>query len=60
LLDPAQTATDRPAKIPNTVVQSVKHHFHSLPWNGKDLDELLEFTLGEISVNRTICRIYSS
>jgi 50S ribosomal protein L16 3-hydroxylase len=48
LSDPQQSATDRPAKIPSTVVQAVKHHFHTLPWHGKDLDELLEFTLGEI------------
>ena len=46
--DPSQVATDRPAKIPSNLTQAVKHRFHELPWHGKELEELLEFTLGEI------------
>ena len=48
LTDAGQVASDRPAKIPSPVIQSVKHRFHELPWHGQELEELLEFTLGEI------------
>jgi 50S ribosomal protein L16 3-hydroxylase len=48
LSDPHQTASDRPAKIPGHLTQSLKNRFNELPWHGKNLEELLEFALGEI------------
>ena len=48
LTDPHQQATDRPSKIPAHLTHSLKNRFNELPWHGKNLEELLEFALGEI------------
>ena len=48
LTDPHQPASDRPSKIPSHLIQSLKNRFNELPWHGKSLENLLEFSLGEI------------
>ena len=48
LTDPHQVATDRPSKVPSHLIDSLKNRFHELPWHGKNLEDLLEFALGEI------------
>jgi len=48
ITDPYQSATDKPALIPTRLTQELKKQFNQLPWHGKDLEELLEFSIGEI------------